>query len=381
MGFPGAARRKARRQDAEVARGTELLAQGRAEEAERLLGDLTRSREQGLGPADPAIIAAREAHADALLTLDRPADAASAYATLVAECRQAYGDSGYKVFIASLRLNTAQLLGGRYAEAESLARTTIADFTGLPDADGVFLDLRYVGRLVIGEAMAAAGRHADALAWCTELAPAAARDLGEESVPALSARVGLSAQLHLLGRDDEAAEAAAHLVAATALMDGHWPAAAAVAQITTLSPAAAETAARTALAAHEARLGADHQDIQALRIQLSSALGALGRHEDALAVMASMPTVVPVIRPVWSLRRAEVLHAAGHQDAPAAAREAAARCSARYAPAHYGTLSARTLLAAVSGTPAERISVADAWETHFGPTHPKTVAARAAAAS
>jgi hypothetical protein len=82
---------------------------------------------------------------------------------------------------------------------------------------------------------------------------------------------------------------------------------------------------------------------------------------------------------VWSLTRAESLHAAGHQDAPAAAREAAARCSARYAPTHYGTLSARTLLAAVTGTPADRTSAADAWETHFGPTHPKTVAARTAA--
>jgi hypothetical protein len=152
MGFLGWARRRARRRDAVFTQGSEPLAQRRAEEAERILGNLVRNLQAAHHAADPRTMEARKAHAEALLALDRPADAASAYATLVAERRQAYGDDDARVLAASLRLNTAQLLDGRDDEAGSLARTTIADFTGPAYADYVFLQLRHAGGLLIGEA-------------------------------------------------------------------------------------------------------------------------------------------------------------------------------------------------------------------------------------
>lgn len=370
-------RRRGQR-DAEVTRGAELLAQGRAEEAEHLLGDLARSRAARHGAA-ARTIEARKAHGAALLALDRPAEAAATFGTLVAECRQVYGATAYQVFAAALRVSEARLAAGQYADAESQARTVVAEATGPGLNDGVSLRLRYVGRLLIGEAMAASGRHAEALDWFDRMAPAAARDLGAEHVSALAARFGRVLQLHMLGRAGEAREAAASLVAATSRMGEDWPATAAAALVLTSEPAAAEAAGRAALAAHEARLGAGQVRVQAVRAHLTSALTALGRHEEALALLASMPVVVPDLRPVWALIRAEALHAAGHRDAPTVAAEAVARCSSRYAPAHYGTLSARTVLAAVSGTREDRAGLADLWETHFGAGHPRTLAARRAA--
>ncbi|MFG1809269.1 hypothetical protein [Streptomyces sp. NPDC049040] len=385
MGLLTSARRRGRRHDAELAQGMDLLKQGRTEEAEQLLGALARDRAARHRRVDPRTIEARKAHGQALLALDRPDDAAAVFTLLVAECRQAHGDNAFQVGAAALRLSEAQLVGGRHAEAEALARGTVADFTGREYSDGVHVRLRYVGRQVIGQAIEAAGRHAESLAWFEAMAPAAARDLGEEHVSALGARFSALGQLYMLGRSEEALAAAGSLVAATARMDDEWRAAAAASQVLALigagRPADAEAAVRAEIASRESLLGADHPALQTFAVHLTHALSELGRHDDALAVVSSMPVVVPEIRPAWALVRAEALHAAGHPDAPAAAREAVERCSARCAPTHYATLTARTLLAAVSGTPAERTALAALWEGHFGPAHPGTVRARRNAAA
>lgn len=274
----------------------------------------------------------------------------------------------------SLSRGEAEVLCGRYAEAEALARDVAARLEGASGPAG--LRLRHSARLLVARAVGVAGRHGEALGLFTEVASEAGRELGTDHPAALMARLLQVGQLHVLDRDDEAQEAAAALLADTARRNDDLAASAALMQIAALAPSARVPAARRALAAHEARLSAGHRLVHAYKAELAIALSELGRHEEALAEVASVPVASPRTRAAWALARATVLHAAGRPGAAEAAREAVRLWSSRYGPTHHGVLESRTLLAAVCGTPAERTAAADAWEASFGAAHRRTVAAR-----
>jgi hypothetical protein len=383
MEFLGAGRRKAQRkarqERAEIVRGKRLLAEGRAEEAEQLLAGLLWELERDYGREDRRAVAGRYAHAGALYAAGRAEEAADAFAVLIGDFRRMYGDGSVHLLSLALRQCQAMLCVGRYVEAEAVARGVAGQFDRPVYAHPRYLRVRYAVRLMAGQAVAARGLHAESLGHFDELASAAVRELGEDDVMTLSVRLFRVPQLHFLDRGTEADEEAAALVAATAPRGGRLAAGAAFTQVLVLGPAAGVPAAQQALAAYEGLHTPGNEHVHVCKARLAAGLGALGRHEEALAVLSSVPVAARAARPSWALARAEVLHAAGLPDAPDAAREAVDLCSAVWAPAHYSVLTARTLLAEVCGTPADRTGVADDWEAGFGAAHARTVAARKAA--
>lgn len=374
MDVLGVGRRRARREDAGLARGRELLAEGRAEEAERVLGVAVREREARYGAGGFRVVAAQHEHARALYEVGHVGEAEAAFDVVVGYFARLHGADSSATLAVSLSRGEAEVLCGRYAEAEALARDVAARLEGA--SDPAALRLHYSARLLVARAVGVAGRHSEALGLFTEVASEAGRELGTDHPAALMARLLQVGQLHVLDRDDEAQEAAAALLADTARRNDDLAASAALMQIAALAPSARVPAARRALAAHEARLGAGHRLVHAYKAELAIALSELGRHEEALAEVASVPVASPRTRATWALARATVLHEAGRPGAAEAAREAVRLWASRYGPAHHGVLESRTLLAAVCGTPAERTAAADAWEASFGAAHRRTVAAR-----
>jgi tetratricopeptide (TPR) repeat protein len=379
MDVLGAGRRRLRREAAEVARGRELLAEGEAEEAERLLGLAVRGREARYGAEAFRVLVARHEHARALFELGRAAEAEAAFDLVVAYFSRLHGAHSNAALAVSLSRGEAQVLCGRYVEAEAVARDVAARLDPAASSDPSAVRLRNSARLLLAQAVGVAGRHGEALGLFIQAASEARRELGADDRLAIAPRLFHVGQLHLLDRDDEAQEVASALLADTSRRNDDLAASSALMHIATLSPSARVPAARRALAVHEARLGARHRLVHGYKAELAIALSELGQHEEALAVVATVQVPSPRTRASWALARATVLHAAGRPGAAEAAHEAVRLWSSRYGPTHHGVLESRTLLAAVCGTPAERTAAADAWEANFGSAHARTVAARKAA--
>lgn len=368
----------------DAVKGRALIEQGRPDEAEEQLTALVRSRERP-GRADKRpMLTARCVVSTAQFLMNRPVDALETCRTTLAHA-ETYRD---RALVVSVRNDIVAALGaaGRHAEAEAEARL-------LCDGDVANHGLvvhHYMAVLQLNQLLQMTGRLPEALEGDAAVLPRMTDSLGPKHFLVLECRLARARRLALLGQFDEAEAECAGVVALTAkwadgprqLANAHRAALTALAFCLTESgrPTEAEHSVRGALAAAEQRHGVHGRNAQLLRHSLGFALVGQGRHEDALALAD--------IHPGWGafeigdhhLLRAEALYGLGRaQDAESAAAQALDEATTRLAPSDHRVLRVRTLLALIRNSPDQLAAVTTEWTRHYGPTHPRALAAARAA--
>ncbi|WP_433892186.1 hypothetical protein [Streptomyces sp. CA-111067] len=378
--------------DYEVEQARRLIAEGRPTEAEQQLVALLLDRQAALSGDDPRLYDTRLAYAAAVLGLGRRDEAAAMFDATVDECSGRFGAGHPQTLLAIVRRAEGRAVAGRPEEAAADTQAVLAECAGGTYAGHTVALVRTMARQVNAVAVGQAGRHREALAAYDAMLPDLARQWGAESAAVLVCRANRVQQLAVLGQFREAeGEALALLATAGRLADTG-----AAADALTLSAAAAnglaftltesgrageaELELRAPLARMERREGQGGQFVSALRLNLVNSLNAQGRFDEALAEAELLPADDPRQVGGPALARAEALHGLGRtEEAERAAEEALSKCAAAYSPVHSRVLRARTLLATIQTSPADLASAAADWHTHFGPTHPRTLAAQAAA--
>ena len=148
----------------------------------------------------------------------------------------------------------------------------------------------------------------------------------------------------------------------------------------------AEAAARAATE-EMTRAGEAHlRMLRILQVNLARVLCARDRFDEAHRIVSGLECAVPTDRAALrSVSAVALLGLGRHEEAEAAAREAVTICEWGLSAVHHRALEAGTVLGSVLAAQgrlpeAERRLAANsaAWDEHFGPDHPRAVAARAA---
>lgn len=300
--------------------------------------------------------------------------------------------------VAELRQMKSQvddaLSRGSLAEAEAVARAVMDAY---PDAR--LDDKRYLSAWTSwAETLDRLGQPVAAVREYTTMIDTAGPVIGYEDGLAIVWRITRATQFNFLGRyeDAESDSRAAIDMAVTmqpARYRDKYPLVAAcnlvVALIGRGMAAEAESVARTAVAEAVAVPDVPAGAVAALHRALAISLNALGRYAEAMEVLRGRQHPEPASLTGFCVVMGIAQLGAGRvADAEVSAREAVTSAERFFAPAHYSTLQAGTLLGAVlarQGNVDEarrvlQVSVA-AWAEHFGDTHPRTVEAQRELAS
>jgi len=251
-----------------------------------------RAARAALGETPPGhalVHSLRAREASALLQLDRHAEAADRFRTLVTDARAVYGDTTVPVARAYDQLGIALALGGEYAAAERAFRDALARWraAGAGRHHDAASALRNVGRTLQLQ-----GQPHEALPLLQEARALMARvDTSGVFAAGLDDQIGLV--LVEAGRVGEGVRLLRRAVAVEreAVAAGQWNPVRladaelrlATALLETGQPAEAHDLALGALEALEADLDAGHPRVAQARVALGAALGQLGRPDEARA--------------------------------------------------------------------------------------------------
>ena len=377
--------------DSEVEHARLLIGQGRPVETEQQLAALLIARQAALRSDDPRLYDTRLAYAAALQGLGRADEAEAMYDATVDECAQRFGAGHPLVLLAVLRRAQGRREAGRPEEAAADAQAVLAECESGPYARPAVAQVWALARRVNALALGQAGRHREALAAYDAMLPELARESGAGSTDVTVCRTNRVQQLALLGQFEEAeGESLALLAIAGRLADqgdrsdGLMLSAVAanalgLTYIESGRSDEAELTLRAPLAQIERR-ETGREIGPSLRLNLVNSLTGQGRFIEALAEAEPLRGDDPHHVGGLALARAEAVHGLGRTaEAEALAEQALAEATAAYSPAHHRVLRARTLLAVIQESGPDLQAVAADWREHYGPAHPRTLAAQAAA--
>ncbi|MFJ9776116.1 tetratricopeptide repeat protein [Kitasatospora sp. NPDC101157] len=370
-----------------------LLNQGRARDAEPVIGKAVDIRSATLGSDAADTLESRVVRANVLRRLQRH-DEAEAEGR---EVLRLVGDGAGPLMTACqarLLIGQVCLNTGRAEEAQTEAAAAL-ELAGRHDDER----LRHAARDFHARVLNVLGRHSEAVAEWGAIAADVAASSGGRSIGALKARSDRAQTLVYLGRYEEAEEECRILIDVASATQHRVPLGLAVLNALVLAlvmngrAVEAETEARTAVEFAESAKGMDARFLLTARLGLARALNAQDRYDEALSVLRSSTDLLP-----GNLGTEEELAAALHlvtatallglgRDATAPVHEALATCGRILGPYHHralevGTLHGRVL--AAEGRTADALkrltaNTAD-WREHFGDGHPGTWAAQEALA-
>lgn len=265
--------------DIRVALGRALASLGRFQSATEAFERAAQLRQQALGPAHPATLAAEADAAAMLIDLSRHDAARQRLGELLARAAPLAAREPQLLDATRLKLVRNAIFAGDYAEAET-ALDAVLSRTADPRQ-------RVEARRLQGWLLSRMGRHAEAVTALQTLSDDARTEFGAESWPSLMADGAVATALHRAGRFAEAADLRAQiLVTMRERFAGHSELGVQLshlaAHLVQLRRAdAAEAAAREAIERMSRQLGPGHRMLGNAHSHLGAALLQQQRHEEA----------------------------------------------------------------------------------------------------
>ncbi|MEU8530268.1 tetratricopeptide repeat protein [Streptomyces sp. NPDC048629] len=310
----------------------------------------------GAGSRSPRILEQRIRAAHALTGQGRHAEAEEGLRAVIRDARHLLGATHPVMVSARLALVATLHAAGRFTEAEDEARAVAATRTHLPD-DALRVHVLGLAEMV----RSLRGGHEEAVTVYAGLLPEMTRINGPEHLWTLQLRTNRASALAQLGRYEEAeAEALAVAACADRLRAPEatmpWLAASTVLVYALNGSgrhADAESVARGALAqaVRAASAPGVTRTLPVLGAALARALSGQGRHEEALAEVATARLYDTGAHAadtgLTGVAAARALHGLGREpEARAEAEQALESCTALFGPDHPRTVEARELLEA-----------------------------------
>ena len=282
------------------------------------------------------------------------------------------------------------VLQGRASAVEAETRATMDSCAGLPERDEIRL-AAWESRLL---ALVTLGRHEAAETEYPRLTAELVARHGNSGLVVLKSRSDRAQNLVYLGRYQEAERECQAVHALGRNVDGPPGVVLRCAVANAMAMALhylgrhdeAEAAARAATE-EMTRAGEAHlRMLRILQVNLARVLCARDRFDEAHRIVSGLECAVPTDRAALrSVSAVALLGLGRHEEAEAAAREAVTICEWGLSAVHHRALEAGTVLGSVLAAQgrlpeAERRLATNsaAWDEHFGPDHPRAVAARAA---
>ncbi|MEV6205864.1 tetratricopeptide repeat protein [Kitasatospora sp. NPDC051914] len=391
-----ALRNRAQRRDLELSNrlydeGGRLGEQERWAEAESTFRQAIELCTRRFGAEDGWTLVIRTGRAAVLRQLDRDDEALTELQELLAHCPAVLGET--HAATAEVRLGLASMLiaRGRPAEAERLLAVVLRHRSAPDERALAAWDANL-------RAHAAQGRHREAVDGSRVLQEETARVYGANDIRTLKVASDRVQNLVHLGEYEEAERECRTLLDLHGTPSLLWLSVmnALVMALNGLGRhGEAEVTAREALRRQREVTRASNDMRIALSLGLARSLSGSGRHEDALqiAIQAEAefrdgPGVRVALAAPISTVTAQALLGLGRADEAEAASRKAVELAGPLGPTHHSTLEAATTLGTALAAQHRHAEARDhltrcttAWREHFGPEHPRTLAAETALAA
>ncbi|MHA6765254.1 tetratricopeptide repeat protein [Streptacidiphilus sp. PAMC 29251] len=369
-------------------KGARLVTQTRWAEAEQALRQAAELRAAQLGPEAAPTLETRSKLAVVLVRLHRHDEASAELRDLLLHCPTVLGEDHAITSEVQIALAGLLLTQGLPDEAEELA---MAVLRRLPASDKLGLmawDIKLRVRL-------AQGRHREAADEAQALQAQSALVFGENHVRTLKVGSDRVQNLVFLGEYELAERECRALIERHGGADLLW-----LAVMNALVMALngrghhdqAEAAARRALR-RQAQVRQPSGDMRvSLTLGLSRSLHGNGRHQEALDAAAQAkgdllrpPGGRAALAPPVATRTAQALLGLGRLDeAETESRRAVDLAQTHLTTTHHSTLEAATTLGSILAAQGRHTEArehltrcATTWRDHYGPDHPRTIAAEA----
>ncbi|WP_431675978.1 tetratricopeptide repeat protein [Kitasatospora sp. KL5] len=391
-----ALRNRAQRRDLELSNrlydeGGRLGAQERWAEAESTLRQAVELCTRRFGAKDGWTLVIRTGRAAVLRQLDRDDEALAELQELLAHCPAVLGEAHAATAEVRIELANMLIVRGRPAEAEGLL-ATVRRHRSAPDWRA--LDAGDAGL----RAHAAQGRHREAVDGSRVLQEETARVYGANDIRTLKVASDRVQNLVYLGEYEQVERECRDLIERHGTPSLLWLSVmnALVLALNGLGRHdEAEDTARRALG-RQREVTQSSSDMRiALSLGLARSLSGGGRHEEALHIATRAEAEfrkdpsnpVALAAPVATVT-AQALLGLGRADEAEAASRRAVELSEPLGPTHHSTLEAATTLGTALAAQHRHTEARDhltrcttAWRDHFGPEHPRTLAAEMALAA